>query len=133
MVTKTSKFIKFIKSECKKRNTVVRFTRWKSVKDNDEYENIYGYFETPGRNKRGIIKVAAGGPRTVWLHTLAHEYAHFEYWNKNNNFRKNYILDEKRTEERALELLKEWKLPINIRVREKQSKEYIKTLKSYIQ
>ena len=133
MVTKTSKFIKFIKSECKKRNTVVRFTRWKSVKDNDEYENIYGYFETPGRNKRGIIKVAAGGPRTVWLHTLAHEYAHFEYWNKNNNFRKNYILDEKRTEERALELLKEWKLPINIRVREKQSKEYIKTLKLYIQ
>lgn len=130
MVTTTSKFINFIKSECKKHNTVVRFTKWKHVKDEDEYEHIYGYFETPGRTRKGIIKVAAGGPRTVWLHTLAHEYAHFEYWRKNNNFRKNYILDEKRTEERALEILQEWKLPINIKVRKKQSVKYLKSLVS---
>lgn len=130
MVTSTSKFIKFVKSECKKHNTVVRLTKWKSMKDDDEYENIYGYFETPGRNRKGLIKVAAGGPRTVWLHTLAHEYAHFEYWRKNKDFRKNYILDEKRTEERALVLLSEWKLPIDIKVRKKQSNKYIKSLQN---
>ena len=127
MVTKTSKFIKFIKAECKKHNTVVRFTKWKHVQD-EEDERIYGYFEIPQGTKKGTIKVAAGGPRTVWLHTLAHEFAHFEYWTKKNRFRKNYILDETRTEKRALQILKEWKLPINHEVRQKQSIKYIKSL-----
>ena len=79
-------------------------------------------------DKKGKIKVAAGGKKTTWLHTLAHEYAHFEYWKKNQTFRKSYILDEKRTEQRAIEILIEWNLPINIAVRIKKSKEYIKTL-----
>ena len=128
MVTKTSKFIKFIKTECKKCNTRVMFTKWKSVKDDEDYDNIYGYFEIPQGKKKGTIKVAAGGPRTVWLHTLAHEYAHFEYWKRNNMFRKSYILDETRTEKRALELLEQWDLPIDMKVRRKQSMLYLKSI-----
>lgn len=128
MVANTAKFIKFIKGECKKHNTVLRFTKWKSVIDDEENENIYGYFEIPRGARKGTIKVAAGGPRTVWLHTLAHEYAHFEYWIKKNKFRKSYILDERRTEERALEILKEWKLPIDHEVRRKQSVRYIESI-----
>lgn len=130
MVTNTVKFIKHVRKECKKFNVFVEFTKWKTIKDIDEYENIEGYFDTPRRNRRGKIKIAAGVPQTVWLHTLAHEYAHFEYWIKRNSFRKNYILDETRTEQRALELLKEWNLPLNMRVRKKQSKKYLQSLEN---
>jgi len=122
----TIKFIKFIKKDCRRYNISVQFTKWKTV--DDEEGNIEGYFETPVKNKKGKIKVAAGVPRTVWLHTLAHEYAHFEYWKGKHKFRKSHILDEKRTEKRALELLVEWKLPINIKVRKKQSRKYLKSL-----
>jgi len=128
MVTRLKKFLKHVKTHCKEYNIVVSFTPWKSIKD-DEDETIEGFFEVPMRKKRGRIKVAAGVPRTVWLHTLAHEYAHFEYWVKRRKFRKNYILDEKLTEKRALEILQEWKLPVNIQVRKKQSKIYLKSLK----
>jgi len=127
MSTSTYKFIKFIKKDCRKYNISVQFTKWKNV-DDEEDGNIEGYFETPTKNKKGKIKVAAGVPRTVWLHTLAHEYAHFEYWKGNHKFRKSHIMDEKRTEKRALELLVEWKLPINIKVRKKQSRKYLKSL-----
>lgn len=126
MPTKTSQFVKYIREDCRNYNTVLELTKWKSVMDDNE--KIEGFFDTPRRNKKGKIKVAAGGKKTTWLHTLAHEYAHFEYWKKNQTFRKSYILDEKRTEERAIEILIEWNLPINIEVRIKKSKEYIKTL-----
>lgn len=126
----TVKFIQFIRDECKKYNTNLHFTKWKSIKDDDNFDKIEGYFDAPRRNKKGKIKIATGVPMTVWLHTLAHEYAHFEYWIKKNSFRKNYILDETRTEKRALELLKEWKLPINMVVRKKQSKQYLKSIKT---
>jgi len=128
MVTRLKKFLKHVKTHCKQYNIVVLFTPWKSIKD-DEDESIEGFFEVPLRKKRGKIKVAAGVPRTVWLHTLAHEYAHFEYWAKRGKFRKNHILDEKLTEKRAIEILQEWKLPVNIQVRKKQSKKYLKSLK----
>jgi len=128
MVTKISEFIRFIRSECKKRNTFVEFTPWKSIKDTEDNENIEGFFQVPSRKRQGKIKIAAGVSKSTWLHTLAHEYAHFEYWKKNKSFRKSYLLDEKRTEERALELLKEWKLPINMKVRKKQSKKYLKSI-----
>ena len=116
--------------ECKKHNTIIILTKWKSIIDTDDYGKIEGFFVTPRKNRKGKIKVAAGVSTPIWLHTLAHEYAHFEYWKKNRRFRQNYILDEKRTEKRALELLKEWNLPINIKVREKKSKEYIERLNS---
>lgn len=132
MIAQTTKFIKFIRDDCKKYNTFLVFTKWKSIKDKEDdiFEKIEGFFDTPRRNKKGKIKIATGVPKTVWLHTLAHEYAHFEYWKKNNAFRKNYVLDEIRTEKRALELLVEWKLPINMEVRKKQSKKYIKFIKN---
>ena len=94
MIAQTTKFIKFIRDDCKKYNTFLVLTRWKSIKDKEDdiFEKIEGFFDTPRRNKKGKIKIATGVPKTVWLHTLAHEYAHFEYWKKNNAFRKNYIL-----------------------------------------
>ena len=131
MVTSLNKFIKHVKNHCKQYNIVVLFTPWKSIKD-DEDETIEGFFEVPGKKKKGKIKVAAGVPRTVWLHTLAHEYAHFEYWVKRGKFRKNYILDERLTERRALEILNEWKLPVNMKVRKKQSKKYLNSLEENI-
>jgi len=128
MVTKISEFIKFIRTECKKQNTLVILSPWKSIRDTEENENIEGFFQVPSKRKKGKIKIAAGVARSVWLHTLAHEYAHFEYWKKNKSFRKNYFLDEKRTEKRAIEIMEEWKLPVDMKIRKKQSKKYLKSI-----
>ncbi len=128
MPTKTSQFVEYIRKDCRNYNIILELTKWKTVVDDNE--KIEGFFDTPRRNKKGKIKVAAGGAKTVWLHTLAHEYAHFEYWKKNQTFRKNYIMDEIKTEKRALELLTEWKIPLNMEVRKKQSKKYIKFIKN---
>ena len=40
------------------------------------------------------------------------------------------VIIKNQTLERALELLVEWKLPINMEVRKKQSKKYIKFIKN---
>lgn len=132
MVAQTTKFIKFIRKDCRKYNISLQLTKWKSIndKENNVFEKIEGFFDTPRRNKKGKIKIATGVAKSVWLHTLAHEYAHFEYWKKNNTFRKNYITDEIQTEKRALELLAEWKIPIDMKVRKKESKKYIKFIKT---
>jgi len=137
MSSALKKFISHIKNHCKEHNTKLHLSPWKSIRvltdeddeDCDEWENIEGYFVVPSRKKKGQIKVATGVSMSSWVHALAHEYAHFEYWIKHKKFRKNFFIEEKLTEKRALELLKEWKIPINIQERRKESRKYLKSLK----
>ena len=123
MNKKTKEFVKYVREHLKEYGGTLKIGKGKEVNTGE------------GRRASGLfgcepLSITAARKSIDFVGVVAHEYAHFEYWKKNNAFRKNYVLDEIRTEKRALELLVEWKLPINMEVRKKQSKKYIKFIKN---
>ena len=91
---------------------------------------LFGYFLSPTRKKSGRIVIAAGLPLPTVIHTLAHEYAHFVQWRtKQACYTKNqFVAYERNAEIKAIKLLGDFDLPINIKVRMKRSKQYINDL-----
>ncbi len=124
-------FLKTVRSQCKKCN--VRFTLSSGYEVNADGERCQGYFTEPwhSRGQHGELRVAIGGRRTSdWLYTLAHEYAHFLQWMRDDPIyrEKDYLTLEQQTEREALELCKTFKLPIPRRVLLKEHRKYMKKL-----
>lgn len=124
-------FIRTVRSQCIKCN--VRFTLSSGYQVNAGGERCQGYFIEPWhtRGHRGQLRVATGGRRTSdWLYTLAHEYAHFLQWMRDDPIwgERDYLTLETQTEREALELCKKFKLPIPRRVLLREHRRYMKKL-----
>jgi len=131
-------FIRTIRSECRKCN--IRFVLSTGYQINTlEAERCQGIFEPPDHTAkstaaaRGALKVATGGRRTSeWLFSLAHEYAHFRQWMRDDPVfnEPDYYTLEAATEAEALEICCEFRLPIPRRVLLKEKKNYLRRLKA---
>lgn len=124
-------FITTIRSQCRKCN--VRFSLSKGYEVNIDGERVQGYFQEPvhSRYAHGILRVGIGARRTSdWLYTLAHEYAHFLQWMRDDPIfdTPHYYDLEAQTETEALEICREFKLPIPRRVLLKEHHRYMKKL-----
>jgi hypothetical protein len=124
-------FLQTVRVQCKKCN--VRFTLSSGYRVNTGGERCQGYFIEPWHRKghSGQLRVATGGRRTSdWLYTLAHEYAHFLQWMRDDPIyrERDYLTLERHTEREALELCKKFKLPIPRRVLLREHRKYMKKL-----
>ena len=131
-------FIRTIRSQCRKCN--IRFVLSKGNQINTlDGERCLGIFEPPNHNAkytaaaRGALKVATGGRRnSEWLFSLAHEYAHFLQWMRDDPIwrERDYYTLEEATETQAIEICREFKLPIPRRVLLRERREYLRRLKA---
>ena len=131
-------FIRTIRSQCRKCN--IRFVLSSGHHINSlDGERCQGIFEPPDHTAkstaaaRGALKVATGGRRTSeWLFSLAHEYAHFLQWMRDDPVfnEKDYYTLEEATEREALEICREFKLPMPRRVLLREKKNYLRRLKA---
>ena len=124
-------FLRTVRSQCKKCN--VRFTLSSGYEVNSDGERCQGYFLEPWHSKghHGELRVAVGGRRpTDWLYTLAHEYAHFLQCMRDDPVyrERDYYKLEVATEREALQLCRQFKLPIPRRVLLKEHKKYMRKL-----
>lgn len=131
--TRVQNFLRTVRSQCRKCN--VRFTLSPGYEVNGGGERCQGYFLEPD-HRRGIggeLRVAIGGRRTSdWLFTVAHEYAHFLQWMRDDPVwrEKDYFTFEMATEAEALDLCKAFKLPIPRRVLLKEHRRYVRKLRA---
>jgi Zn-dependent peptidase ImmA (M78 family) len=127
-------FIRSLREECRAAGVRIIFKNVAKLRDWDDRnrKTLDGYFSSPHKKKPGCIVVAAKVPLPKLLHTLAHEYVHFLQWRakKPSFYTWSYLAHEKITEKSAIRLLEEQNLPINLRVRRKKSRAYIKKLKT---
>ena len=125
-------FISQLREECRAANVRIILKNLKSIRDwdGDFNDGLDGYFTPPKKGKRGYIIIAAGVPLPTTLHTLAHEFVHFRQWRARQKLftRWSYHKLEARTEKSALKLLEEHDLPINLSVRRKKSRAYIRRI-----
>ena len=82
-------FISTVRQQCRKCN--IQFTLGRGYRVNTDGERCQGYFMQPDHSHRstatarGQLRVAVGGRRhSEWLYTLAHEYAHFLQWRRDD-------------------------------------------------
>jgi hypothetical protein len=125
-------FLHTVRSQCRKCN--VRFTLSPGYEVNGGGERCQGYFVEPDhrRGVHGELRVATGGRKTSdWLFTVAHEYAHFLQWMRDDPIwrEKDYFTFEMATETEALALCKSFKLPIPRRVLLKEHRRYVRKLR----
>lgn len=125
-------FIRVLREKCRAEGVRIIFKNVAKLRDWDDRfrKSLDGYFVPPQNNKAGYIIVAAKVPLPKLLHTLAHEYVHFLQWRakKPSFYTWSYLAHEKITEKSAIRLLEAQNLPINLRVRRKKSRAYIKKL-----
>jgi hypothetical protein len=126
-------FLRTVRSQCRKCN--VRFTLSPGYEVNGGGERCQGYFVEPDhrRGDHGELRVAIGGRKTSdWLFTVAHEYAHFLQWMRDDPIwrEKDYFTFEMATEAEALDLCKTFKLPIPRRVLLKEHRRYVRKLRA---
>jgi hypothetical protein len=130
-------FISTIRDHCSEYGVSVRFTKGKQLNSGEGQGRYYGYFYEPVRKKNkgkssffrdGEIKIATGEGETVWVHTLAHEYAHFLHWLKRRKFwiHASESQHEKAAEKTAIRLLKKYNVGVDLRVIKASSNRYIK-------
>ena len=127
-------FIRSLREKCRAEGVRIIFKNVAKLRDWDDRnrKTLDGYFSAPDKKRSGYIIVAAKVPLPQLLHTLAHEYVHFLQWRakKPSFYTWSYLAHEKITEKSAIRLLEANNLPINLRVRRKKSRAYIKKLKT---
>lgn len=129
---KIKEFVRHIRDHASTRNVRLYFSPHGCIKDPDTPRGLYGYFLHPSSKGSGKIVVASKNPMPTVMHTLAHEYAHFLQWEERMAcYVKNYyVAQERNAEIRAIKLLREFQIPIDLQVRERQALRYIAKLHS---
>jgi hypothetical protein len=129
-------FLRTVRQQCRKCN--VRLVLSKGYEVNSEGERCQGYFNQPDHRLglEGEIRVATGSRRTAdWMYTLAHEYAHFLQWMRDDPIldigERDYWTMEAQTEREALEICRQFKLPIPRRVLLQEHRRYMKKISRY--
>ena len=140
---RVQEFIRTVRSQCRKCNVQFVLAPANMV-GRQGRGDCRGYFQEPcantgsreGRHVAGMLKVATvGHPVGEWMCTLAHEYAHFLQWFRDDPV---YHLDDDRyvemeiaTEREAFEILRRFNIPINYEAAQRKSKAYIARLKRW--
>lgn len=130
------KFLRHVRSQCRKLNVVFRLSKSDGINSGDGEERLRGIFITPTTEKPGSLRVAIKNRRvSVWIVDVAHEYVHMMQWFRGdklyeNHFRGDvsYAKLEAATEKEAIMLLKAWGITVGIQ-QKKRSKQYIAKLR----
>ena len=130
-------FISTVKAQCKKCNVRLVFANSHGVGRQGKGD-CWGFFQEPitntsrldTRHTAGILKIAIKDlPVTEWICTLAHEYAHFLQWFRDDPVYsladEEYVRMEIATEKEAITILKRFRIPIDFDVARRKSKVYI--------
>jgi len=127
---KIKEFVRHIRDHAASRNVRLYFSPRKYIKDASTPKGLLGYFIEPDSEDSGRIVVAYKHPMPTVIHTLAHEYAHFIQWEERMAcyVKDHYIAQERNAEIRAIKLLYEFQIPIDLQVRERQALRYIAKL-----
>ena len=129
-------FIRTVRQQCRKCN--IRFVLGRGYKVNTDGERCQGYFMQPDHSLRstttgrGELRVAVGGRRhSEWLYTLAHEYAHFLQWRRDDPIfdESDYYIMEAATETEAMKICRQFRLPIPRRLLQRSRRQYLARLK----
>ena len=132
-------FIKFLRDDLRKHRVHLRFSKTRKVRFSKDLLTA-GFFLEPTERKWGMIRVGCGNRKPIHiLMTLAHEYAHFLQWKRHDRIWSQseedlingdaYIELEKRTEQDAISLLREWNIPANYGAIRSRSRAYISYLR----
>jgi hypothetical protein len=136
---RVQEFIRTVRSQCRKCNVQFSLAPANMVGRQGKGD-CRGYFQEPcgstgskeNRHVAGMLKVATvGHPVSEWICTLAHEYAHFLQWFRDDPV---YTLDdytemEIATEREAIEILKRFRIPLDYGVVKRKSDAYIARLR----
>lgn len=132
-------FLKFLRDDLKSHRVHLKFSKTRKVRFSKDLLTA-GFFCEPTDRKWGIIRIGCGNRKPInILMTLAHEYAHFLQWKKHDRIWVQmsndpicglaYVELEKRTEQDALNLLREWHIPANYGAIRSRSRSYISYLR----
>jgi hypothetical protein len=128
-------FLATVRSQCRKCN--VQFVLADAHEVGGRGKNsLWGFFQEPTvrtgnhRNQQsaGMLKIATRDiPVSDWIVTLAHEYAHFLQWFRDDPIYESdsYLELEIATEAEAFQILKRFGIPINYEAAKRKSKKYI--------
>jgi len=127
-----------VRSQCRKCN--VQFVLADAHEVGGRGKNsLWGFFQEPtvrgdlrNRKNAGMLKIATKDiPVSEWIVTLAHEYAHFLQWFRDDPIYESdsYLELEIATEREALEILKRFDIPINYEAAKRKSQKYIAKIK----
>lgn len=138
--TETKEFLKFIREDLRKNRVRLTFSRSRDVRFSGRLTTV-GFFEEPTSRTWGRIRIGTGNRKPVTILTnLIHEYCHFLQWkNGDSEYHRSdsdwidgerYVLLEERTEREAINLIREWNLPMNLSAVRKRSRAYIAWLRA---
>jgi hypothetical protein len=137
-------FVKYVRSECKAHGIKLRLKPTKTVSTPDNIECV-GYCEPDDLKELAVAK-----SNQDWLMTLVHEYAHLTQWiDQCKEWQDSYEIDnlddwlngkdmpsieralavtrdlELDNEKRSVKLIKQWDLPINVKVYTQKANAYV--------
>ena len=127
---RVQEFLSLVRSQCRKCNVKFVLADAEFVGSKKRGEQLLGFFWEPSLHRRepGELRVATKNiPVSEWVVTLAHEYAHFLQWFRDDPVYNcdSYLEMEIATERQAFEILKEFEIPINLEVAKRKSMKYI--------
>ena len=133
---RVQEFLSLVRSQCRKCNVKFVLADAEFVGGKSKREQMLGFFWEPSLHRRapGELRVATKNiPVSEWIVTLAHEYAHFLQWFRDDPVYNcdSYVEMEIATEREAFEILKQFRIPINYEAAKRKSKKYIAKIKRY--
>lgn len=133
---RVQEFLSLVRSQCRKCNVKFVLADAEFVGGKLKREQMLGFFWEPSLHRRapGELRVATKNiPVSEWIVTLAHEYAHFLQWFRDDPVYNcdSYVEMEIATEREAFEILKQFGIPINYEAAKRKSKKYIAKIKRY--
>lgn len=128
-------FLATVRSQCRKCNVQFVLADVHCVGGRGK-NSLWGFFQEPAirtgdfrnRQNAGMLKIATRDiPVSEWIVTLAHEYAHFLQWFRDDPVYESdsYLELEIATEREAFQILKRFGIPINYEAAKRKSKKYI--------
>jgi hypothetical protein len=133
---RVQEFLCLVRSQCRKCNVKFVLADAEFVGGKSKQDQMLGFFWEPSLHRRapGELRVATKNiPVSEWIVTLAHEYAHFLQWFRDDPVYNcdSYLEMEIATEREAFEILKQFGIPINYEAAKRKSKKYIAKIKRY--
>lgn len=128
-------FLATVRSQCRKCNVLFVLADAHEVGGRGK-NSLWGFFQEPTvraghlreRSHTGMLKIATKDiPVSEWIVTLAHEYAHFLQWFRDDPIYQtdSYLELEIATEQEAFQILNRFGIPINYEAAKRKSKKYI--------
>lgn len=127
---RVQEFLSTVRSQCRKCNVKFVLAEAETVGGKSKKDQLLGFFWEPSLHRRapGQLRVAVKNiPVSEWIVTLAHEYAHFLQWFRDDPIYNcdSYLEMEIATEREAFEILRQFQIPINYETAKRKSKKYI--------